>query len=422
VKRDQGGADDVRAPAYLEVEMVAVDLDSRPGELARGEVGAGTGVIGGPSGPRVLLGDESLVMLCSSNYLGLADHPRVRAAASHAAAYWGGGTGASRGPAGTMTVHLELEEALAQFCGRQSALTFGSGYLAIAGVISALAGDEEIVVIDERCHPAAIDGCRIAGAEPFEYRHCDAEHLEWVIGKAGSRAGLIVTDSVFAIDGDIAPLPAIVAAGGRHGLRVIVNEAQAIGTLGPGGRGALAAEGLETEAFALVGSLGKALGSYGGFVACDAPTAHLLASSARTSRFSTALPPPSAGAALAALAVLIESPNLPTELAGVTKALRDELRGHGLAVGGAGATPIVPVWIGEEALAVDVVAQALAGGVLIEAIVPPAVPDGGSRLRLTAMATHSGDEIRFAAGVIAASVARARLTSDERVRERARAQ
>ena len=167
-------------------------------------------MISGPQGPRVVLDGKPVLLLCSNNYLGLADHPRVREAAADAAMRWGVGSGASRLVSGTMTVHRRLEERLADFKRAQAALLFGSGYLANIGVITTLAGPGEVVYSDELNHASIIDGCRLARAETFVYRHADVEHLAWGMRQAEGRGGLVVTDSVFSMDGDIAPLAEIV--------------------------------------------------------------------------------------------------------------------------------------------------------------------------------------------------------------------
>ncbi|HWX74084.1 MAG TPA: aminotransferase class I/II-fold pyridoxal phosphate-dependent enzyme, partial [Solirubrobacteraceae bacterium] len=223
-------------------------------------------LVSGPQGPTVLLDGKPVLLLCSNNYLGLADHPRVREAAAEAAMRWGAGAGASRLISGTMTVHRRLEERLASFDHSEACLLFGSGYLANLGVIGALAGPGDAVFSDELNHASIIDGCRVSRAEVIVYRHLDVEHLEWSMrhhrhDRVARR--LIVTDSVFSMDGDLAPLEAIVEIARAHGARVAVDEAHATGTVGPDGRGAIAEAGLEGEIDVKIGTLGKALGSYG---------------------------------------------------------------------------------------------------------------------------------------------------------------
>ena len=192
-------------------------------------------LISGPQGPRVLLDGKPVLLLCSNNYLGLADHPRVRQAAADAAMRWGVGAGASRLVSGNMTVHRRLEDQLAEFKGTPRCVLFGSGYLANMGVIGALAGDGDVVFSDSLNHASIVDGCRLAKAETFVYKHCDTDHLEWGLRKAEGRGSLIVTDGIFSMDGDLAPLERIVEIARRYDARVMVDEAHATGTTGPVG-------------------------------------------------------------------------------------------------------------------------------------------------------------------------------------------
>ncbi len=205
--------------------------------------------------------------------------------------HWGAGAGASRLVSGSMTVHAELERRLAEFKGKPSALLFGSGYLANTGVVSALAGRDEVVLSDELNHASIIDGCRLSRAETFVYRHRDTEHLEWGLRKARGRAALIVTDGVFSMDGDVAPLAEIAELAGRHDCRLMVDEAHATGCLGPGGRGSVAAAGLSDQVDVVMGTLGKALGSYGAYVCGSRELTEYLVNVCRPFIFSTALPP-----------------------------------------------------------------------------------------------------------------------------------
>ncbi len=264
--------------------------------------------VSGPQGPRVLLDGKPVLLLCSNNYLGLADHPRVREAAAEAAMRYGAGSGASRLVSGNMTIHRRLEEQLAGFKRSEACLLFGSGYLANAGVVSALAREGDVVFSDALNHASIIDGCRLAKADTFVYDHCDMDHLDWGLRQAEGRGSLIVTDGVFSMDGDIAPLEEIVELAQRHDARVMVDDAHGTGAIGPYGRGSVAAAGLDDEVDVVVGTLGKALGSYGAYVCCDEPMAKYLINTARTLIFSTALSPPAVAAAMAALQLLREQP------------------------------------------------------------------------------------------------------------------
>jgi glycine C-acetyltransferase len=363
--------------------------------------------ISGPQGPRVVLDGRPVLLLCSNNYLGLADHARVREAAADAALRWGAGAGAARGVSGTMSVHRRLEARLADFHRAPAALLFGSGYLAGVGVIPALAGRGQVVFSDALNHAAVVDGCRLAGAEVFVYDHCDPDHLAWGLRQHGERAGLIVTDGVFAADGDVAPLVDIVGLAHRHEVPVMVDESHAVGALGPDGRGTVAEAGLEREVDVVVGSLGKALGSYGAYVACDAETARRL-EDARPLLFSTAPPPPAMAAALAALELLAEQPRLVARLGTNAEVLRDELAREGFEVAGA-STQIIPLIVGEGDDADMMAATALEQGVFARAMRAPAVPEGTARLRLTVMATHTRGELREAARVLSRAALRTGL-------------
>ncbi len=379
-----------------------IELAARLEELKALGLRRRTRLISGPQGPHVLLDGKPTLLLCSNNYLGLADHPRVREAAAEAATRWGVSAGASRLVSGTMTIHRRLEERLAEFKGRQTALLFGSGYLANTGVIAALARPGDVVFSDELNHASIIDGCRLSRAETFVYHHRDVEHLAWGIARAEGRGALIVTDSVFSMDGDIAPLQALVDLAQRHRLRTLVDEAHGTGTLGPGGRGALADAGLEDQVDVIVGTLGKALGSYGAFVACEKEMGHYLLNAARTFIFSTAPPPPAAAGALAALELLQERPRRVRKLQSNAAVLRSELTRQGFDLRGSD-THIMPLVVGDPQLAVSICETALARGIFAQAIRPPTVPPMTSRLRLAVMASHREDELRVAARTLSES-------------------
>jgi glycine C-acetyltransferase/8-amino-7-oxononanoate synthase len=377
-----------------------IEIEARMDELEAIGLRRRTRLVSGPQGPHVLLDGKPVLMLCSNNYLGLADHPRVREAAAEAAMRWGVGAGASRLVSGTMTIHRRLEERLADFKRRQTALLFGSGFLANAGAIAALARPGDVVFSDELNHASIVDGCRLSRAEVFVYDHLDVEHLAWGISKAEGRGALIVTDSVFSMDGDVAPLEEIVELAQRRRIRVMVDEAHGTGALGPGGRGALAQAGVEDQVDVIVGTLGKALGSYGAFVACDRAMADYLLNAARTFIFSTAPPPPALAGALAALDLLEQRPQLVARLQGNAAALRGELEREGFDVGDS-RTQILPIVVGDAELAVELCEAALERGVFAQAIRPPTVPPMTSRLRLAVMASHRADELRAAARVLA---------------------
>jgi 8-amino-7-oxononanoate synthase len=327
-------------------------------------------------GPKVMLDGREVLLLCSNDYLGLAGDQRVRDAAAETAARWGAGAGGSPLVSGHMGIHRELEQRLAELKGTEACVLFGSGFLANTGVVAALASDG-VVASDELNHASIVDGCRLARAQTLVYPH----------GEIPTGADVIVTDAVFSMDGDLAPLEALVETGAR----VIVDEAHATGVIGPEGRGLVHELGLQNEV-TTVGTLGKALGSYGAFVCCDARTADFLVNRARTLIYSTALPPPSIGAALRALELMDR--DLVAKLHANARTLRGAL---GVEVND---MPIVPLVLGspEEALARS--AAALEQGVFAQAIRPPTVPAGTSRLRLVATAAHDPVDLRRAGSVL----------------------
>jgi 8-amino-7-oxononanoate synthase len=388
-------------------ELGTQDIEERLAQLEDAGLTRRLRLVSGPQGPTVLLDGQPVLLLCSNNYLGLADHPKVREAAAQAAMRWGVGAGASRLISGTMTVHRRLEERLAAFAGRQSCLLFGSGYLANLGVIGALAGRGDTVFSDELNHASIVDGCRLSHAEVVVYRHGDVEHLLWSMRRSGGRGSaqggrLIVTDSVFSMDGDIAPLEQLVELAQASGARLAVDEAHAIGTYGAGGRGVLAERGLEGEVDAIVGTLGKSLGSYGAYVCGDEEMIRYLLNSSRSFIFSTAPPPPSVAGALAALELLVERPHRVERLSANARALRRALASEGFAVA-EGDMHIVPLVVGDERDTLRLCQEAIERGVFAQAIRPPTVAAGTSRLRLAAMASHTATDMRMAAEVIGAA-------------------
>ena len=384
-----------------------IEFSDRLAELDSSGLRRRLRLIDGSQGPRVLLDGKPVVLLCSNNYLGLADHPRLREAAAKAALRLGTSAGASRLISGSMAIHAELECRLAEFKGTESALLFGSGYLANTGVIAALTGRGEVVCSDELNHASIIDGCRLAGAETFVYRHADPDHLEWGLRKAGDRASLIVTDGVFSMDGDIAPLEELAELARRYGCRLMVDEAHATGCIGPGGRGSVAAAGLSEDVDVIVGTLGKALGGYGAYVCGSSELTDYLINTARPFIFSTAPPPPAVAAATAALELLTKQPDRVERLQRNATALREGLRSQGIEPLGA-ETQIVPLLIGEADEAMAICERLLEQGVFAQAIRPPTVPAGTSRLRLTAMATHTITDLREAAQLIGAAMRESR--------------
>ena len=359
------------------------------------------------SAPEVVLPDgRTAVCLASNNYLGLADHPEVTAAAADAALRLGAGAGSARLVTGGLALHDALEARLAAFKGTEAALLFSSGYLANLGTVAALVGPGDAVFSDALNHASIIDGCRLSRAAVHVYRHGDTGHLEdllqaWDGAGTGQRNGgeprraLVVTDSVFSMDGDLAPLPELVETCERHGAILMVDEAHATGVVGPGGRGAVAHFGLEGRVPVVMGTLSKSLGAAGGFIAGSGALCAFLRHRARSFVFDTALPPPTAAAALAALGVLEREPVRAERVRWLARCLAEGLATAGYEVPVPDAA-VIPVVMGEPAAALELAGGLLDRAVLAVAIRPPSVPEGTSRLRVTVMATHTDAHLDLA--------------------------
>ncbi|MFQ5667511.1 MAG: 8-amino-7-oxononanoate synthase [Candidatus Binatia bacterium] len=349
----------------------------------------------GSQQPWVNVDGRRALLLCSNNYLGLATHPAVCEAARRAAEECGVGAGASRLVSGSMRLHQALEEQLAAWKGTEAALLFNSGYHANVGVIPALVGSDDAVFSDALNHASIVDGCRLSHARVVVYPHRDAAALEARLARSAARRRLVVTESIFSMDGDTAPLAAICDAAERHGAMVMVDEAHATGIVGPHGGGVVEAEGLQNRVTVQMGTLGKALGTFGAFVAGRRGVIDLLINTARSFIYTTALPPPVVGAALAALRIVTSDPAPRQRLAENAATLHRELQRLGLQ---AGATPahIIPVVIGDPSRTMCLSERLLAQGVFVQGIRPPTVPAGTARLRVTLMSTHTPADLRFA--------------------------
>jgi 8-amino-7-oxononanoate synthase len=356
----------------------------------------------GPQDARVVIDGRAVVSLCSNNYLGLATHPAVVEAAAAAAREYGVGAGASRLISGSMRIHEALEERLAAFKGTAAALLFASGYHANLGVISSLIGPGDIVFSDALNHASLIDGCRLSRATIAVYPHRDVGALEHQLRRTTARRRLIVTDSVFSMDGDAAPLADICAVAARYGAMVMVDEAHATGVIGPRGAGLVDTLGLQDQVTVQMGTLGKALGAFGAFVAGSRGLIEFLINHARTFIFTTALPPPVVAAAAAALEVIAREPGRIAALHRNAARLRAGLHQLGFAPLGDADSPIVPVVVGEADTAMAASAALLEHGVFAHGIRPPSVPAGTARIRATVMATHSVADLDQALAAFAA--------------------
>jgi len=340
------------------------------------------------SDAEVLVDGRRMLLLSSNNYLGLATHPALRAAAIAATERWGCSAGASRLIAGDFDLHAAVEAKLARFKGTEAALLFPSGYQANVGAITALVGRGDHVFSDALNHASIIDGCRLSRATVHVYPHRDVRILEAQLAAAPTAGRrLIVTDSVFSMDGDRAPLPELVALAEAYHSSLLVDEAHATGVLGPGGAGLAAADGVTARIAVHVGTLGKALGGAGAYVAGSRALVDWLANRARSFVYTTGLAPAAVAAAGAALDVVAAEPERRAAVLANAVRLRAGLRACGLAVDGD--THVIPVLVGDNARAVAFADALRARGVLAQAIRPPTVPDGTARLRVTPMATHT---------------------------------
>ena len=348
----------------------------------------------------VALDGRRLVLLSSNNYLGLATHPALRAAATAAVARYGCGSGSSRLIAGHLELHAAVEAQLAAVKGTEAALLFPSGYQANVGALTALVGRGDHVYSDALNHASIIDGCRLSRATVHIYPHRDVSALEAELAATppGGRR-LIVTDSIFSMDGDRAPLPPLVALAELYHSWLMIDEAHATGVLGPHGGGLADAEGVGTLITVQMGTLGKALGSAGAYVAGSQALVDLLVNRARAFIYTTALPPASVAAAGAALEIVRTEPARRTALAANAAFLR-----HGLLALGfdaRGDTQIVPVVVGDNRVALALADALRMRGVLAHAIRPPTVPPGTARIRFTPMATHTRAQLERVLGAFA---------------------
>jgi glycine C-acetyltransferase/8-amino-7-oxononanoate synthase len=354
----------------------------------------------GRQGPRVRVGGRNLLCFCSNNYLGLADHPALAEASKAALDTCGTGAGASRLVSGTMTLHRELEDAIARFEGTEAALVFATGYMANIGTIAALVGRSDTVYSDRWNHASIVDGCRLSGASLRVYPHKDVDRLDRLLARDRGGRMLVVSDTVFSMDGDIAPVADLLDVCDRHGAMLMIDDAHATGVLGSAGWDVSGVErdpaGSEPATLGSqlirMGTLSKAVGSIGGFVAGSRDLIDLLVNRARSFIYTTAPPPAACAASLAGLRIIGAEPERRAALWSRARQLQDGLRDRGLQTG-ATETPITPLIVGEPDAAVALSARLLECGILAPAIRPPTVPKGTARLRLTPIATHGEEDV-----------------------------
>jgi 8-amino-7-oxononanoate synthase len=349
--------------------------------------------IGSMQGPRVIVNRREAILLCSNNYLGLAEHPFLKQAARSALERFGVGSGASRLVSGNMELHEELESRIAAFKGTEAAIVFNSGYAANTGVIPAVAGERDVILSDSLNHASIIDGCRLSGARTEVYRHCDLEHVESLLKNYHtSRRKLIVTDGVFSMDGDIAPLSELVDLADHYDAIVMVDDAHATGVLGDRGRGTAEHFNLRGRIPIQMGTLGKALGSFGAYVAGDRDLIQYLMNTCRSYIFSTSLPPAVCAASIAALELVDAESWRRLKLRKNRDRLVRGLASKGIEISGS-ETPIIPVITRSANKAMETAQILLEHGVFASAIRPPSVPVESSRIRATVMASHNDADI-----------------------------
>jgi 8-amino-7-oxononanoate synthase len=351
-------------------------------------------LLDGAQGPRTRIDGRDVLLFAGSNYLDLAHHPEVVEASVRAARDYGCAAGGSRLISGNLVLHERLEEELAEHLGTETALAFNTGYMANLGLIPALVGPGDVVVSDALSHASIIDGCRLSRAEVRVFAHGDLDDLSEAlasVARAGRRV-LLCVDGVYSMDGDVAPLLGIVALARRHGAMLLLDDAHGTGTLGKNGRGTAELLGVDGGVDAIVGTLGKSLGSFGAFVAGTRALRELLVNVARSFIFSCALAPPQVEAARAALRLLRTEPWRRERLQQNAARLRAGLAARGLCTAPS-STHIVPVVIGENDATMAACEALLARGFFAQGIRHPSVPDGTARLRLTPMATHRAEEI-----------------------------
>ncbi len=347
--------------------------------------------------PRIIMDGRQCINLCSNNYLGLANHPALKEAAAAAVQKYGAGAGASRLVTGNMEIHEMLEKATSEFKGTEDALLFNTGYMANAGLIQSLAGDGDAIFSDELNHASIIDGCRLSRAQVFIYRHRDAEHLRSLILQSAVqghyRRLVIITDGVFSMDGDIAPLTDLLNVADEYGAILLVDDAHATGVLGRSGRGSFEHFGTgSSPSLIQMGTYSKALGSFGAYVAGTSLLRDYLINRARAFIYTTALPPSVIAASMAALNVLKADGMLLARLRENMMMLRDGLTALGYNIL-QGETPIIPVFTGDIERTLLLSQRLFEAGICATAIRPPTVPEGRCRIRTTVTAGHSSEDI-----------------------------
>lgn len=358
--------------------------------------------IDSPQSKYIKMQERSVLLLASNSYLDLANDERVKQAAIQATADWGAGSGGSRLTTGNMSLHERLENKLASFKGTEAALLFNTGYMANVGIISALCDSESVIFSDEYNHASIIDGCRLSKARIVVYKHNDMQDLERKLQSTSYRKGLIVSDAVFSMDGDIVDLPRLVALGKKYRLLTMIDEAHATGVIGATGKGAVEYFNNTCAPDIIMGTLSKALGAEGGFACSSKIIVEYLKNKARSFIFATSQAPATLAAALKAIELLETEPQHTQRLQSNVNYFLSCL--HDAGINAASPTAIIPIVIGDEAAALQVADELLQQGCLIPAIRFPTVAKGTARLRAALMSTHTEAELKRTAELIAAAI------------------
>ncbi|HXW95820.1 MAG TPA: glycine C-acetyltransferase [Nitrososphaerales archaeon] len=372
-------------------------------DLVRQELDWKLRVLSGPSAPWCLVDGKKVLMFCSNNYLGLSNHPKLKEAAKRAVDTHGAGSGSVRPIAGTMDLHLELERRLAKFKGAEASLVYQTGFAANAGLIPQLAGKGDVIISDELNHGSIIDGVRLSPAERRVYKHADPEDLERVLGEAEDasppfRRMLIITDGVFSMDGDIAPLDRVASLGAEHGAMVYVDDAHGEGVLGEGGRGIVSYFRLPRDRVQVeMGTFSKAFGVVGGHVSGTRDLVNFAYNKSRTWTLSGSHPPAVVAACIAAVDVLEQEPQHVQKLWDNTRYFKKAMSELGFDIGKS-TTPITPVMVGESGMAKRLSARLYEIGVLALPIVYPMVAQGKARIRTIMNAALTKEDLDFAIG------------------------
>lgn len=391
-ERRQGPGGDAKVERRQTVAMA--DYREQLELLAQQGLRRSLRVVETPQGARVRMDGREVVCLCSNNYLGLANHPRVAEAARRAIAEWGWGSGASRLVSGTMTPHRKLEDRLARFKGTEAALVFGSGYQANLSAIRAAASEGDVILLDKLNHASIIDAARSSGATVRVFPHRGYDRLCKLLDRCGGfRRRLIVTDSVFSMDGDFADLCVLAEIKHRYHAVLCIDEAHATGVFGARGRGVAEQQGVEEHVDIVVGTLSKALGGIGGFVCASRDFVDYLVNTGRAFLYTTAPPPAACAAAEAALDLVEAEPQRRHTLLALAAELRTAWSQRGYDIAGS-ESPIVPLVVGDAERAVRLAEALLERGFLAPAIRPPTVPRGRSRLRVSLCAEHEPSDVR----------------------------